>query len=241
MSGEHVTYDVEKIFDRPSKFFTILRHPVDRVISAFYFLRRLSFLPCYPVIKDLTLEQYLDSGIGLDHDNHQVRMLSGSPELETPWDPGGRPISTSPVERLHLEMAKQNIEERFVVAATLEQFTALVWYLRRLYGWPVRRVLFRRMNENGSRPGLEVVPAATRQRLEALNRYDIELHEWVKARFTKQVAPLEPDFSREVREFDALIGYYQRIDQLLGAPVRGAKRYAASFAKLSVGPILLRR
>ena len=34
--GEHVTMDVAAIFDRPSKFFTIVREPVDRVISNFF-------------------------------------------------------------------------------------------------------------------------------------------------------------------------------------------------------------
>jgi hypothetical protein len=68
-------------------------------------------MPCYPFIKDLTLEQYLDSGIGIDQDNHQVRMLSGCPELDAPWDSKGGPISTSSAERRHLEMAKRNIEE----------------------------------------------------------------------------------------------------------------------------------
>ena len=33
-------------------------------------------------------------------------------------------------------MAMHNIEERFIVAAALEQFTALVWFFKRLYGWP---------------------------------------------------------------------------------------------------------
>jgi hypothetical protein len=146
-----------------------VRHPVDRVISSFYFSKTSHHMPCYRFIKDLTLEQYLDSGIGLDYDNHQVRMLSGCPELDAPWDLEGRPISTPPVERRHLEMAKRNIEERFAMAATLEQFTALVWYLKRLYGWPLLRILFRRSNETEIRPRPEAVSRATRKRLETLN------------------------------------------------------------------------
>jgi hypothetical protein len=216
------------------EIFTIVRHPVDRVISSFHFSKITNFLPCHRFIKDMTLERYLDSGIGLDQDNHQVRMLSGCPELDAPWDPEGGPISTPPVERLHLEIAKRNINELFLVAAALEQFTGLVWYLRRLYGWPVRRVLFRRENENRSRAGLEAVSAATRQRLETLNQYDIELYEWVKARFDQQVAPLEPDFSRKVCQFEALIRNYHRLDRFLGEPVRRANGYAKSLVKLSV-------
>ena len=34
--GEHLALDVDKIFDRPSKFFTILREPVDRVHITFF-------------------------------------------------------------------------------------------------------------------------------------------------------------------------------------------------------------
>jgi hypothetical protein len=77
--------------------------------------------------------------------------------------------------------------------------------------------------------------------LETLNQYDIELYEWVKARFTKQIEPLDPDFSREVCHFEAVIRNYHRLDRVFGEPVRRATGYAKSFAKLSVGRILLRR
>lgn len=221
MFGGSVAMDVDTIFDRPSKFFTILRHPVDRVISNFFYIRITSRMPCYPFIKDLTLEQYLDSGIGLDHDNHQVRMLSGCPELDAPWNLEGRRISTPPVERRHLEMAKRNIEERFIAAAPLEEFAALVWFLKRLYGWPFYWVLFRIHNENPNRPKLAAVSEATRKRLETFNKYDIELYDWVKARFAKQIQSMEPRFSREVRRFDMLNRAVNRIQRLSPQPIRG--------------------
>jgi hypothetical protein len=220
MVGTHFTFDVATIFDKPSKFFTIVRHPVDRVVSNFFHNRVMSHLPCYPFIKDLTLEQYLDSGIGLDQDNHQVRMLSGCPDLDGPWDLEGRPISIRPVERRHLEMAKRNVEERFIVAAPIEEYTALVWFLKRLYGWPFHRVLFRINNETPNRPKLAAVSEATRKRLETLNRYDIEVYEWVKARFAKQIQSMEPHFSREVRRFDMLNRGVQRISRLSPQPIR---------------------
>jgi hypothetical protein len=117
--GEHVTMDVAAIFDRPSKFSQLCASQWIGLFL-FFFNRTATDLTSYPFIKDLTLEEYLDSGLGLDHDNHQVRMLSNCPELDAPWDPKGRPISTPPVERRHLEMAKRNIEERFIVAAPMK-------------------------------------------------------------------------------------------------------------------------
>jgi Galactose-3-O-sulfotransferase len=162
----------------------------------------------------LTLEQYLDSGIGIDQDNQQVRMLSGCPELDAPWDPDGGPISTPPVERRHLEMAKRNIEERFIAAAPLEQITELVWFLRRLYKWPVHQLFFPRRNVNPDRPKCNSVSASTRKRLEELNRYDTELYDWVRTRFRRQIAPLQPHFSREVKMFCTLNHFAQAITQI---------------------------
>jgi hypothetical protein len=212
LAGDHITYDIDTIFDRPSKFFTILRDPVDRVISEFF------FSPWR--MRKGTLEQHLEMG-GIDPnlDNQQVRMLSGCPELDAPWNPEGRTISTPPVERLHLEMAKHNIEERFIVAAPLERFTELAWFLKRLYGWPLHRVLFLMHNKNANRPKLEEVSEVTRKRLETLNQYDVELYEWVKARFAKQIEPLEPSFSHEVRRFELLNGLIQRLAKYSPKPI----------------------
>ncbi len=212
--GTHVALDVATVFDRPSKFFTIVREPVDRVISNFFHIRSAAHLTSYPFIKDMTLEQYLDSGIGIDADNHQVRLLSGCPELDAPWHPQGRPISTPPVEQHHLEMAKRHIEERFITAAPLEAFTALVWFFKRLYGWPLRRTFFQIRNETPDRPRTEAVPERTRQRLREMNRYDAALYEWVKLRFAEQLRPLEPKFSRQVGRFEQMNRYAQRLRRL---------------------------
>jgi predicted transcriptional regulator len=118
-------------------------------------------------------------------------------------------------------MAKRNIEERFIAAAPLEEFAALVWFLKRLYGWPFHWVLFRIHNENPNRPKLAAVSEATRKRLETFNKYDIELYEWVKARFAKQIQSMEPHFSREVRRFDMLNRAVNRIQRLSPQPIRG--------------------
>jgi hypothetical protein len=143
-------------------------------------------------------------GIDPNLDNQQVRMLSGCVELDAPWDPTFQPTSTPPVERRHLELAKRNIEDRFIAVAPLEQFNELAWFLKRLYGWPLHRVVYLMHNKNEKRPKLEEVSKTTRKRLEMLNQYDIELYEWAKVRFAKQIEPLEPNFSQEVRRFKML-------------------------------------
>jgi hypothetical protein len=218
--GIHLALDVDTLFARPSKFFTVVRHPVDRVISNFFHNRVEAHLPSYRFLRTMTLEQYLESGIGLDAHNLQVRLLSGCPELDAPWGAKGRPISAPPVERRHLELAKRNIEERFLVAAPLERLDALVWYFKRLYGWPTQRCFYLVRNETASRPALSAVSESTRQRLADWNRFDIELYEWVKERFALQIAPMQPGFDEQVRRFATMNRLVRRLAEASPANVR---------------------
>jgi hypothetical protein len=221
---EHVSMDVATVFDRPARFFTLVRDPVDRAISNFFHNRVSEHLACHPFIKNMTIEEYLDSGVGIDADNHQVRILSGCASLDCRWDPKGRALSAPPVERRHLELAKRNIEERFIVAAPMEQVTALIWFFKRLYNWPTQLAFFEKLNESArcGRPTVETVSAKTRNRLERVNQFDAELYDWVKGRFADQISPLEPDFSCEVRRFEQLNEYIQGIDRALPSFIAGA-------------------
>ena len=202
VTAGHLPWGVHRIFGSESKYMTVLRHPVDRVASHFYFVHEYDTSRPFP--ETMTLDQYIDARIDLGPYDFQVRMLSGAPELDVmrTYIPG--PIPIVPVEDRHLEMAKQNIEDYFIAAAPLEDFTALVLYLRRIYGWSWAKVLFEEINQTKARPTLEQIPDSTRRRIEELNRYDIALYEWAKERFRAQIAALGPSFQRDLRMFDAI-------------------------------------
>jgi hypothetical protein len=196
---------IHTMLDKPAKYFTVLRNPVERAASHFFNNRKLPHQPFYERIKDMTLDQYLDSGVGIESHDYQVRLLSGCPELDTRRDPFGGRICAPPVEPRHLELAKRNIEEHFIAAAPLGSFTSLLLVLRALYGWKLWQILFVRRNVGtDDSPGTEPISAASRRRLEQINQYDIELYDWVKARFAEQTRALEPDLSRDLRLFEML-------------------------------------
>ncbi len=227
--GIHFQFGLHRKLGRPAKYFTIVRDPVDRVISNFYHNRSQNHLPSYNFIKDMTFEQYLDSGLGIDAFDHQVRMLSGCPELDAPWDPAGRPISAPPVERSHLEMAKRNIEKHFIAAAPLEEFDALVLLLRRLCGWSFHRIFYVVHNETQGRPKLAECSPAIRRRLEEANRHDIELYQWVKVRFAAQIRALGPEFSQERHYFGIINRASQWLEQTLPSRAKAvAKRLVSA-------------
>jgi hypothetical protein len=205
----HVPMGIHTLFDRPAKYFTILRHPVDRVVSQFYFSR-----PKNHLIKDMTLEQYMDRRLGLDPFDHQVRLLSGCEELDGPWGFDGKPVPAAPVEDRHLQIAKRNIEERFITAAPLEEFSSVVVLLRRLYGWSLRNCLYEVKNVTPQRPQIDELSRATRKRIEDSNQYDMELYEWTKARFANQISTLDPQFSRDRSLFNIVNNSCQQVRRM---------------------------
>jgi hypothetical protein len=201
----HVPFGVHRLFDSPAKYFTVVRDPIERIISLFHFRAQGPATspigaPFHVGGKQLSFEQYVESRCDTRLDNFQVRVLSGRPELNpaaaaTPGDI----IFGTPVKRHHLEQAKRNIEEHFLVAAPLENILDCALILKTIYGWPMRRLYNEYKNRTMNRPRAAEIPARLIDVIRQCNRYDLELCEWVRARFAEQRKSFEPHLSREVR------------------------------------------
>ena len=138
LSG-HVPFGVHRVFDRPARYITVLRNPVERVVSTFYFQKQIKN-PFLKQGRPLTFEEYVEDRCDINLIDYQVRVLSGSPELDAEEpEPGGQ-VSAAPVARHHLDQAKRNIDEHFLAIAPVGQMTELGLLIRRIYGWPMRRL-----------------------------------------------------------------------------------------------------
>jgi hypothetical protein len=212
LMGTIYPFGIHTMLDRPAKYFTVLRPPVERCISHFLNNKKVTHQPFYHRIKSMTLDEYLDSGIGIESLDFQVRLLSGRPELDAVRHPSGGRISARPVEAHHLEMAKRNIEQHFIAAAPIDAFDSLLLMLRALYGWKLRQVLYMRHNigNEGTAPR-ETISTANRRRLEEMNSFDLQLYNWAKARFAEQTRAMEPELSRDLRRFEMLNAAAQRV------------------------------
>ncbi|HEX3505305.1 MAG TPA: sulfotransferase family 2 domain-containing protein [Xanthobacteraceae bacterium] len=196
----HVPMGVDRIFGRPAKYIAVVRHPVERLLSYFYF-RIQGGDPYLKDGKPVTFEDYVESGGDIIFNNYQVRVISGSPDLDAPAGPRGALVAGAPVEAHHLAMAKRNVEERFLSIAPLEQITELALLLRRIYGWPMRRLQTEYKNPTRERPRAPNISPRLLRIIEERNAHDIELHEWVCQRFAVQRALYEPGLSRDRHVF----------------------------------------
>jgi hypothetical protein len=196
----HVPMGVDRLFGRPAKYIAVVRHPVERLLSYFYY-RNQGADPYCKDGKPITFEDYVQSGGDIIFDNYQVRVISGSPELDAPAGASGALVQGAPVESRHLELAKRNVENDFLSIAPLEQITELALVLRRIYGWPMRRLQTEYKNPTAERPRAPSLPPRLLRIIEERNAHDIALYQWVCRRFVDQKKLYEPELSRDRRVF----------------------------------------
>lgn len=155
---------------RESINISILREPVDRVVSLYYYLRaNASWLGQGQTIieKKITLESFANSEAYFD--NHMVRMLC---DLE----PIAVPLGACTKEML--EQAKINVVKHFLLVGLTEQTPEFLAVLARLFCFSLEDVPSENVNKQRSS-----ISSVSKEALNAIakhNSYDVELYEFVQ-------------------------------------------------------------
>ena len=171
-------------------YFTMLRHPVKRLISNYYFILKQKKHHAHQIIIDnkYTLKDYVESGIVANTENAQLRLLSNSTSI-----PHGQ--CTTDI----LEVAKNNIEKHFSIVGINERFDESLLLLQDYYHW--RTPYYIRANVSGHGVRMEDLDDETLQTLVTHNSLDLELYEWAKDRFERQVAEMDEKFEQRLKSF----------------------------------------
>jgi len=197
----HMIFSLHELMPGITTYFTLLREPVERVISFYYFIRRNPHHYHYDPItsEDLSLKEFLELRQNNMMDNGQTRMLAGAKQYEHPVGECTREL---------LEAAKQNLRERFSVVGLMERFDETLLLLRQAYGW--RNVFYVQQNVTSGRPLREDLPRDALDVVAEYNQLDIELYEYSAALFEEQVQQQGPRFARQVQVFRLANRYLAR-------------------------------
>ena len=188
----HMHLGMHKLIPGPSTYITVLRDPVERVISAYYYVLERPTHPDHAKIRQSGLDfaGVLDSGLLPILDNSQVQVLCTTDVPDIPY--GG---CTSDM----LEEAKRNIDRRFAVVGLTERFDETLLMMKDRFGW--KNVYYARRNPTRRRPRRQDLSAEVLELVRAHNRLDIELYAYARERFEQEVDRLGVRFRRRVRAF----------------------------------------
>jgi len=175
ISGHHF-YGVHEFFNKPYRYFTMLRHPVDRVLSLYYYLKENNY-PGYEWMKEMTLEEFIETSP--EAQNNQTTLLCGypiNPDVNT---------------------AKERIKSFDMVGIT-ELFNESLYLLKKTFKW--HNIQYRKMNITKTRLTKEAVPEATLRLIEKYNEMDLEVYNYAKKLLLNKIDNLSINEKRTLQQ-----------------------------------------
>lgn len=208
----HVNYGVHEFIKKPSVYITMLRNPVERVISHYYFHKRDvgHYLHKESLSENWTLEDFVCKTT--ENDNGQTRALAGVLDVYSFLRAGQSAISFGGCGREILEIAKSNLRD-FAVVGLTERFDESLILLKRTLGWQNAPVYVKE-NVTADRPRKEVVPQDVLDLIKKHNELDIELYRYATELFENQIKKQDASFQIELKYFKQLNGLYQENHRL---------------------------
>jgi len=200
--ASHHQFGLHTLLASEHRYVTMLRDPIDRFVSDFYFIQGDDGRPRHRVLEGregISITDYIQSGLSTI-DNGLVRLISGTCD--------GRPHGLVTAD--DLEIAKQNLRHHFAAVGFSDSFAESVILFRRKLGWP-RAPFYRRENVTKHRLAVADIPSAD---LNIINRYfelDRELYDYARGLYESDIHSLGTDFSSEVHEYNVAIRDVHRI------------------------------
>lgn len=174
--GGHFSYGFHELFTRPCRYITMLREPVDQMISLYHYIRRCETQPNHMAVEgeNITFEQWLSRNRDGHIDNHQVRCLLG--------------IFDGTVDSSHLAKARYLLTNKLAAFGLMDAFDHSLLLFQDALGWsdpyyePIN--VYRRAGDDDVR-----TPAAMKL-IEEGHALDIELYRFAGDVFVGRVDKL---------------------------------------------------
>lgn len=195
----HWRFGLHKEFPQPCTYMTILRDPIERVISLYHYILRTPENPAHKEItsKNMSLKEYASSGV-TSVDNNQTRLLSTAESVS-----GYRPCSPE-----MLESAKKNLQDDFAVVGLMERYNETLILLKRTFNW--KTPFYVKANVAKKRPLKEDIDKDTIKIIEKYNELDIELYKYGQQRFEELLSQSGYSYNLELKQFNLLNGLYSK-------------------------------
>lgn len=194
-------FGIHRHFTRRCKYVTMLRDPVDAVVSCYFSVKNDPRHPWHGalVAQRMTLREYAEGGECGHTDNYQLRFLTGRAR-------GAR------IGRAELELAKHLLVEGLATFGLVERFDESMLLFKRSFGW--KTPYYVRQNV-GQRPeDLRTVTNEDRLVVACRHALDRELIAFARDLFTARVRAAGDGFLAELATFRRVNYGYDQLDRL---------------------------
>lgn len=181
----HMPFGLHRKLPQPATYITFLRNPIDRVISAYYFVRNYKLHPKHHLVSRMTLEEYVRTW---PNHNVQTKLLSGRSYTGD--------FHAGECDSAMLEAAKENLANHFSLAGLTERFDECLAVLKILFGWDISQ--YADFNVTKKRPARDKLPSSIVDLIAERNRFDVALYEHVVPRFEEKLESYGRELEREL-------------------------------------------
>ena len=201
----HFGFGLHESIERPYEYVTLLRHPVDRVISLYHHIKKWDneVLNEEVVTRDLSVTEFVQDLDFVELDNGQTRRIAGA---QPPFGKCDKDI---------LEQAQWNLANEFAVVGLTERFAESVVLMKDRLGWSSVPKL-RWKNVNRLRPSRDALSPETIAAIVDKNKLDLQLYAFAERQLFQQIEAeggrLRDDFAMvkqsledEARRFDSMV------------------------------------
>ena len=174
--GGHFGYGVHQALDTLPRYFTVLRNPIERVVSEYYFTKQRKEHYHHELIveQQISLQDYIQHSETYYLNNLQTRLISGE--------------SYSSGDQITEEIFRKAIENLydFEVIGITEQMLETISLFYLAFGWQ-KLPYYLTSNINVHRPPTEKISQKTISFIEDRENYDIRLYDKAQIIFRNRV------------------------------------------------------
>lgn len=171
----HFYYGIHEYLPQGATYITMLREPVARFLSSYYFIQRR---PLHPMHRKVKSER-----IGVED---FIRLTPHRQNLQCSLIAGIK--SNGECEESTLERAKENLAKSFSIVGLSERFEESLLLIAKTFDWQIPFYENRKVSK--TRPKVE--PSAV-EMIKEHNRFDLELYEFGKGLFEATLAKKESE------------------------------------------------
>ena len=191
----HMPFGLHEYLPRPARYFTMLRDPVKRVVSQYFYIKNNKENPLHDEVmsNNWTVGELIKSEISVGLNNGQTRWLTG--DLKA--------VPFGEIGAQHLDQAIDNLNNHFISVGINEMFDQSILVLSGKLSWH-KLPYYVRMNTNKNKSD---VSEEDIEIIKHYNKYDIKLYQHGLQLLQNEIDSI-PEFDRMFRKFQKRNNYY---------------------------------